>query len=45
MEGGGLEFRPDPNPNVSKFHDSKFKVFLEMLNDQIKYRNMMKDSN
>ena len=39
MEGGGLEFLPDPN--VSKFHDLKFQVFLEMLQDQKKYRKMM----
>ncbi len=39
MEGQGLEFNPDPK--LSKFHDKKFEVFLEMYNDQIKYRKMM----
>ena len=41
MEGTGFEFHP--NPEVSKFHDSKYRVFLEMLQDQIKYRDIMQD--
>ena len=39
MEGQGLEFNPDPK--LSKFHEKKFEVFLEMYNDQSKYRKMM----
>jgi hypothetical protein len=26
---------------LSKFHEKKFEVFLEMYNDQIKYRKIM----
>jgi hypothetical protein len=41
MEDSGLEFLPDPN--VSNFHDFKFRVFLEMLDDQLKYRKWMQE--
>jgi hypothetical protein len=42
MEDRGFEYRPDPK--VSKFHDAKFSVFLQMLQDQLKYREMMKEA-
>jgi hypothetical protein len=39
MEGDSVEFEPDRS--VSGYHEAKFKVFLEMLDDQLKYRKMM----
>ncbi|BFZ16497.1 hypothetical protein BsWGS_19536 [Bradybaena similaris] len=40
---GGQGSVVDPDTAVSSFHEKKFQVFLEMLRDQQKYRNMMKD--
>lgn len=39
MGGGGTCLHPDSS--VAKFHKQKYAVFLEMLKDQIKYRNLM----
>ncbi|KAL1491954.1 hypothetical protein ABEB36_012469 [Hypothenemus hampei] len=30
-----------PNPEVVEFHDKKYKVFLQMYEDQVKYRDIM----
>ncbi|KAK3777603.1 hypothetical protein RRG08_021720 [Elysia crispata] len=39
MGGGGTCIQPDTS--VSKFHERKYTVFLEMLKDQRKYRDLM----
>ncbi|XP_049867474.1 FGGY carbohydrate kinase domain-containing protein [Pectinophora gossypiella] len=30
-----------PNPNIKSFHDKKYRVFLRMFQDQMKYRTIM----
>jgi len=30
-----------PNPSEKVFHDKKYRIFLEMYNDQMKYKQMM----
>lgn len=39
MGGQGIVVKP--NPEVVDFHKKKYKIFLEMLNDQLKYRKIM----
>ena len=41
MGGGGDTFKPDRM--VAEYHEKKFKVFLEMVKDQEKYRRIMED--
>ncbi|GFR93456.1 FGGY carbohydrate kinase domain-containing protein [Elysia marginata] len=39
MGGGGICLHPDNS--VARFHKKKYTVFLEMLKDQMKYRDLM----
>lgn len=38
---GGTATVMYPKSSIKYFHDKKYKVFLEMYKDQIKYRNIM----
>lgn len=38
---GGTGRSVKPNADVIKYHEKKYKVFLEMLEDQQKYRSIM----
>ena len=40
MGKGGDVFSPDES--VADYHDKKFNVFMQMLNDQRKYKEIMK---
>ena len=39
MTHKGETFQPDPSEK--DFHEKKYGVFLEMYNDQMKYKTMM----
>lgn len=39
MSGVGLRIKPREEKKI--FHDAKYEVFLEMYNDQVKYKEMM----
>lgn len=38
---GGTAEVIKPNPNTKSFHDKKYRVFLRMFQDQLKYRTIM----
>lgn len=38
---GGIADVIPSNPNIKSFHDKKYRVFLRMFQDQLKYRNIM----
>lgn len=38
---GGTGQLLKPNPRTLDFHNRKFKVFLQLLEDQRQYRNIM----
>ena len=33
----------NPNTSIKKFHDKKYAVYKQMIEDQLRYNNMMKD--